>query len=134
MCLRHIFTHFVIGCWRHAHISWDILSWFGLLNSYNAPSLVNEGQYLVVNYKYRNSRTTSIVPQMRDWDCWLLILNLRYYLLRFTCDYISEVFSVNIIEQTLEVTINWLIVMFVVIDTALLMFMVTPYACSGIHQ
>ena len=67
----------------------DIFSWSGLLNSYNAPLLMNGCQYVVGNYKYWNSPTTSLLPKMSIWililhSCviiswvWLVITFLRY--------------------------------------------------------
>ena len=66
-----------------------IFSWSGLLNSYNAPLLMNGCQYVVGNYKYWNSPTTSLLPKMSIWililhSCviiswvWLVITFLRY--------------------------------------------------------
>ncbi|VCZ22929.1 hypothetical protein BANRA_02092 [Escherichia coli] len=59
---------------------------------------------------------------------------LRDYLLSLTCDYLFKVFSVTVFERASEVKIIFLIVMWDVIRMASLMFMVTPYVCSGIDR
>ncbi|MCV5710547.1 hypothetical protein OFN39_14005, partial [Escherichia coli] len=51
-----------------------------------------------------------------------------------TCDYLFKVFSVTVFERASEVKIIFLIVMWDVIRMASLMFMVTPYVCSGIDR